>query len=122
MSHQILKVLALIIFLFIVLYKTTEKFHNYLSVYDGDKSYMRFLDYIHGHPQYPNNLNYPNNLRYPINLNYPINPRKGLMLTDLRGDPHLIDYRSDPLIVNPEAQDYKGMVWGMPHNRKIIVI
>lgn len=110
MSHRILKVLALIIFLFIVLYKTTEKFHNYLSVYDGDKSYMRFLDYIHGYPQ------------YPFNLRYPINPRKGLILTDLRGDPHLIDYRSDPLIVNPEAQDYKGMVWGMPHNRKIIVI
>ena len=104
MKLKIVLLLLTILLLFIYLLFSNEKFTNYISLYDGKDFYMRFLDYIHGSYRHPNYK------------------RKGLMITDLRGESHLIDSKSDPLLVNPQFQDFKGFFWGMPNNRKIIMI
>jgi len=100
---RLLLLLVLILLFFCILPKQ-ERFTNYISLYDDKNFYMRFLDYIHGSHRIPNYK------------------RKSLLVTDLRGNPHLIDNRSDPLIVNPTNQNFKGFYWGMPHNRKVIRI
>ena len=93
-----------ILAILIPLLKKYEAFTNYLSVYDGDKSYMNFIDYIHSF------------------YNYPYYYNRGYVLSDLRGQPHLINQYSDPYLVNPNMIHHHGMYFNMPHNRKIIRI
>lgn len=104
MKYKKCLILLLLVILFIILQQRKESFINYISVYDGDKSYMNFIDYIHSFYKGPSYK------------------RKGLLVTDLRGDPHFLNRYSDPYVMNPRFQNFKGFFWGMPHNRKIIRI
>ena len=102
MRLEIICLFILLLFILLIICNCRENFTNYLSVYDGKNFYMRFLDYIHG------------------NHRIPSRQRKGLIVSDLRGSPYLLNQYSDPYLVNPNFQDFKGFLWQMPHNRRII--
>tara|TARA_B100000123_G_scaffold262445_1_gene230540 strand:- start:233 stop:547 length:315 start_codon:yes stop_codon:yes gene_type:complete len=102
MRIQIILIFSLLLLVLLIICRNKEHFTNYLSVYDGKNFYMRFLDYIH------------NGYRNPINQ------RKSLLVNDLRGSPYLFNQYSDPYIIEPSFQDFKGFFWQMPHNRRII--
>ena len=60
---------------------------------------MNFLNYFHG-----------------------MYPDKGYLIYNSYGYPHYLNSRSDPYLINPNYQDFKGLYWRMPHDRKIIRI
>ena len=100
----LINILLIILLFFIIYLRKKEHFQNYLVVHDNKDFYTRFLDFIHGH-----------------NYRIPYNTRKGLMLTDLRGQPHFIDYKSKPRIINT-SRSIDNHIWMNPPNKKLILI
>ena len=102
---KVICIFLLLILLFISLYlRENEGFQNYMVVHDNKDFYSRFLDFIHGQ-----------------NYRIPYNTRKGLIITDLRGDPHFIDYKSKPKIIN-NRKNIDNHLWMNPPDKKLILL
>lgn len=107
-SPRVILTLIFIGFIFLIIWNFlgTERFANYLSVADNRDLYVRYLDYLHGGYQIPTYKR--------MNMGY--------YIYDIYGFPHFVNYRSDPYILNPHLQDFKGHYFHMPHDRKVIKI
>ena len=91
----------LILLLFYILYKKCEEgfIGNFISVYDGKNFHYRFRDYIDGLHQ------------------------NRMIFYDQFGHPHLIDKYSDLKFITPlNYWNFKGYIWNLPHDRKVIRI
>ena len=91
------------IIIHIIIFKRNEDFKNYMVVHII-RIFIRFLDFIHGQ-----------------NYRIPYNTRKGLIITDLRGHPHFIDYKSKPKIVN-SIKNIDNHLWMNPPDKKLILL
>lgn len=96
---KLIILLLLIILLFIVLHNLKKEgfIGNFISVYDGKNFHYRFRDYIDG-----------------------LDPNR-MIVYDQFGYPLLIDKYSDLKFITPyNFRTFKGHVWNLPHDRKVI--
>ena len=96
---KVIILFLLILLLFYILYKKCKEdfIGNFISVYDGKNFHYRFRDFLDGS-----------------------NPNR-IIIYDKFGFPHLLDNYSDLKFITPNNFRYfKGHVWNLPHDRKVI--
>ncbi len=96
---KVLILFLLTLLLFLLFYKKCkEEFvGNFISVYDGKNFHYRFRDFLDG---------------YDSNK---------IIVYDRFGYPHLLDKYSDLKLITPNNYwNFKGHVWNLPHDRKVI--
>jgi len=109
MTRIIICLTTILFLLLLILFcqnRTQETFMNYLSVADNRDLYVRYLDYLHGGYQIPNQVR--------MNMGY--------YIYDIYGFPHFVNTYSDPYLMRQNVPHFKGHYFHMPHDRKIIKV